>query len=349
MIKVMIADDEVNAREGIAEALDWKKLDAELICVASNGKQIVEAMKKDRADLLILDINMPIMSGIDVARYVKENSPETQIVLLSAYAEFEYARDAVATGIREYLLKPINFQKISKLSKIVYDVAKEIETTNKLIDSVYDASLHTKIKKAAQDGSVVLLEEILKIPNEYKKTDVYKSYCIQVLKMVHNGLRIEESRAKQGEICFKEQLMNCKTVFDINKAALEEFEKLIADKNDNATKNEKLIQQIRLFVEKNFHDSQMTVQSISARFGYVPDYLAKLFKKDVGISLKEWIVEYRLNKAVEFLDNSELSVWKIAELCGYKTSRGFVKNFKSKKGITPAEYRESIKARGEAK
>ena len=201
----MIADDDINAREGIVGALDWEKLNAEVVCVASNGKQIVDALQKEKADLLILDINMPVMSGIDVARYVRENSPETQIVLLSAYAEFEYARDAVAVGIREYLLKPINYRKISQLSKIVSDVAEEFNITNTLAKGIHDTLLHDKVKVALQEKNIPLFEEILSVPDNYKRVDIYRSYCMQVFQIVSSYFHFENHQLNDSS--FKENLL----------------------------------------------------------------------------------------------------------------------------------------------
>lgn len=108
MQKVMIADDEERICRLIEALVDWKALDMEVAAVAHNGLEAAELAVKLRPDILITDIRMPGCSGLELIEKVKRSLPELEIIIISGYAHFEYAKGAIKYGVGEYLLKPIN-------------------------------------------------------------------------------------------------------------------------------------------------------------------------------------------------------------------------------------------------
>ena len=108
MQKVMIADDEERICRLIEALVDWESLHMEVVAVAHNGLEAAELVDKFRPDILITDIRMPGCSGLELIEKVKKNMPELEIIIISGYAHFEYAKSAIKFGVGEYLLKPIN-------------------------------------------------------------------------------------------------------------------------------------------------------------------------------------------------------------------------------------------------
>lgn len=106
-MKLLIADDEVVIRKGLV-SLDWKSIGMEEIYSVSNGDEARDLLMKVPVDIVIFDIQMPGMSGLELAEMVKQYSMDTAVVLLTGFSEFEYARKAITSGVYEYLLKPIN-------------------------------------------------------------------------------------------------------------------------------------------------------------------------------------------------------------------------------------------------
>ena len=106
MTSVMIVDDEKYVRQGIINETDWDLIGCEVVAEAPNGEIAYELAIKHRPDLIISDIKMPKMNGIELARKVHERFPNTKIIFLTAYDEFEYARAAIKLGVSDYLLKP---------------------------------------------------------------------------------------------------------------------------------------------------------------------------------------------------------------------------------------------------
>ena len=106
MTSVMIVDDEKYVRQGIINETDWDLIGCEVVAEAPNGEVAYELAIKHRPDLVISDIKMPKMNGIELAEKIHERFPNTKIIFLTAYNEFEYARAAIKLGVSDYLLKP---------------------------------------------------------------------------------------------------------------------------------------------------------------------------------------------------------------------------------------------------
>ena len=107
MYKVLFVDDEALIREAITENIPWETLGYQLTGACRNGKEAMDQIRKDPPDLLLTDINMPYMDGIQLAKLVYEEYKDTKVVILSGYDDFEYAKQAVKYQVLEYILKPI--------------------------------------------------------------------------------------------------------------------------------------------------------------------------------------------------------------------------------------------------
>ena len=122
---VILADDEPQILEGIRDSVEWETLGFRVIATALNGKELLEQTETLRPDLVISDIKMPFLDGLEVARILHENMMHIKIVLFSGWDDFEYAQLAIRYGVSEYVLKPIDFQEMQNLLK---KIRGELET-----------------------------------------------------------------------------------------------------------------------------------------------------------------------------------------------------------------------------
>ena len=113
MIKVFLVEDEIVMREGIKNNIDWEREGFEFVGEASDGELAYPLIQKARPDILITDIKMPFMDGLELSRLVKQEMPDIKIIILSGYDEFAYAKEAIKIGITDYLVKPIAGAKLS--------------------------------------------------------------------------------------------------------------------------------------------------------------------------------------------------------------------------------------------
>lgn len=105
MIRVLIVDDEKIVRKGIISVMPWEKLNMRVIGEAANGKKALKFMEEHSVDLLITDITMPVMSGIELMEVVKEKYPNTAIVVLTCHQDFDYIQQVLRIGAIDYIIK----------------------------------------------------------------------------------------------------------------------------------------------------------------------------------------------------------------------------------------------------
>ena len=113
MYTALVVDDEQELRQAIIESVDWEKAGFRVVGDAGNGIDALELAEKLEPDLILTDIKMPMMTGLELAKQVRELRPATQVVILSGYDDFGYAKAAIEYNIIGYLLKPISAAELS--------------------------------------------------------------------------------------------------------------------------------------------------------------------------------------------------------------------------------------------
>ena len=144
-IRIVIADDEQNICEMLKRLIRFDDLGLELIGMVSNGEDLRNVIVKEKPDIVITDIHMPVMDGLEVIRWCNENGCKTNFIVLSGYHQFEYAYNALKYKVNDYLLKPLNEDE---LNETLERIAKGIrEGEQKKDNSAYIQSLHEHFMK----------------------------------------------------------------------------------------------------------------------------------------------------------------------------------------------------------
>ena len=112
MLKIFLVEDEMIMREGIKNNIDWEKENFSFVGDAADGELAYPLIIQKKPDILITDIKMPFMDGLELSRLVKAELPDIKIIILSGYDEFDYAKEAIDIGIAEYMLKPVTSAKL---------------------------------------------------------------------------------------------------------------------------------------------------------------------------------------------------------------------------------------------
>ncbi len=123
MYKVAIIDDEPLIVEGLCRTMPWEKWNCQLAGFAYNGKEGISMIQKERPDIIISDINMPELDGLKMIAALKSEFPDMQLIILTGYREFEYAREAISLGVARFLLKP---SKMSELEEAMEEVTRRL-------------------------------------------------------------------------------------------------------------------------------------------------------------------------------------------------------------------------------
>ncbi|MDQ8738047.1 response regulator [Paenibacillus sp. LHD-38] len=138
MYKLLLVDDEPEVTEGLMVEIDWTSCGFTEVKTAGNGKEAMELFEKMEPDVLITDISMPYMNGLELSEWVRKTYPITRIVILSGHDEFEYAKQAIHLQVEAYVLKPFS---AGQLTDTIVEVAKRMD------------------EEREQRGNIELLEE----------------------------------------------------------------------------------------------------------------------------------------------------------------------------------------------
>ena len=126
MWKVVAADDEAYIREALKKLINWGKMNCDLIDVVTDGQELINKIEEEEPDIVITDIQMPEVNGVDVCKYLYKTYPETQIIILTAYSDFSYAKSAIKYSVCDYVLK------VSIMDELPDAIEKAIGNLNQL-------------------------------------------------------------------------------------------------------------------------------------------------------------------------------------------------------------------------
>ncbi len=157
----MVADDEMYIREAIKKIISWQDMDCQLKRVVSDGKELIDEMETEHPDIIITDIRMPQIDGLEVCKYVSQYCPEAEIIILSAYSDFSYARTAMRYGACEYILK----------TEILEELPKAIEKAVKRLEKQKEEILKDSFDSTGEIDSKDLYQRMVRyVELNYRKT-----------------------------------------------------------------------------------------------------------------------------------------------------------------------------------
>lgn len=202
MVKVFLVEDEIVMREGIKNNINWEQEGLEFVGDASDGELAYPLIQKTRPDILLTDIKMPFMDGLELSRLVKAEMPDMKIIFLSGYDEFEYAKEAIKIGITDYLVKPIAGAKLLEAVKKVAAVVREEQQQKRFLQTFEKESLENrqlarqKIFRGLASGKKSV-SEILKEGKEIGLDLAAKKYNIVLFQIFADG-KVEGYSEKQN-------------------------------------------------------------------------------------------------------------------------------------------------------
>ncbi|WP_312426441.1 response regulator transcription factor [Lacrimispora sp.] len=152
MLKILFVDDDAIARRNMAQRIDWNAYGWNLVYTARDGVDALEYMKEDQPDIVISDIKMPIMDGIEMARIARDYYPDLFFIFLSGYREFEYAKQALALDAIDYLNKPIDTDQLVDIVRRAEKKCLQTREINWILHEKYPLIQRQYISKLMYDN-----------------------------------------------------------------------------------------------------------------------------------------------------------------------------------------------------
>jgi two-component system response regulator YesN len=170
MYKLLIVDDDYEIRHGLCKFFPWDSIGFNVVGDAENGKEAYEFVKKNEVDVILCDVKMPIMTGIDLAAELSVKYSKIHVIFLSAYKDFEYAQKALEVGVRRYILKSTNY---NELVRAFSNIKTELDNDS------------APLQKINHESSAAFTEKIIATIKEYVHTN-YKGVTLEDLsQLVH--------------------------------------------------------------------------------------------------------------------------------------------------------------------
>lgn len=177
MFRIVIADDNTLIRMGIKSMIDWKGLNAQLVGEAKNGEEAYEILKREHPDLLITDIRMPGKDGLFLLEKIRSDFPETETIVISAYDEFNYVKQALQSGSINYILKPIDPAELRK--SLIQAYSRKMKGND--FEEIEVEPDKEKIVFCLKTKAPITLEQLLSTLNGFENINIsekQKLYCI---------------------------------------------------------------------------------------------------------------------------------------------------------------------------
>lgn len=243
----MLVDDEKLILQGLLNIIEWEQIGLNVVSLAENGQEALDKFEENPVDIVVTDINMPVITGLEILQRIKSTKKEVKFIILTGYDEFEYAKTAIKYGVESYILKPVNEEELtSVLIKIVNDFKEQKEIENKLINK--NINLMALINGKLKIDSFREIQSLTNLKNENKDYTV-------------------------SNILFKDKEINL----------LNEVEKVLDKKLDD--KFEIMSEINGNIIVVNEWDKRVTEEDIKEYFETIRESLYKKLKQEVFIAI----------------------------------------------------------------
>jgi len=357
MYKVLIVDDDLATLYLLKRFKRWKDFGFQIEGEATDGKEALQKLKETRYDLIITDIKMPGMDGIEFIQELRSQNINTCVIFLSTHSDFQFAKQGIRFGVFEYMTKPVDEEILSEIlvrAKAVIDAKNEQE-----------AKLNELEKAQEEENSVYypldhenrLLSLIL--AGDPKIDEASKEAFNEICSLYDNNML-------KVRVLVNSLLYNIKIKFDEKFPWLQKIEgvstfqdiKDMTEKNDiekefasQLTKMQQKVQKYHLnhpdsLIRKICQciidniENEINLEFIANEVHISKDYVGKLFKQKVSCNFNDYVTKIKMEHAKYLILSGDYKNYEISEKLGYKKADYFSALFKAYTGLTPMEYKK---------
>lgn len=363
-LRVLIADDEKIAREGLRDLVDWSELGMEVVFCAVNGEEALEYLLSHPVDILLTDIKMPRMDGLELLQELSERGVSPTTVIFSGFSDFHYAQRAIRYGVLNYLLKPIRMGELTETLRKAADSLRQ-ERGPEPLDAEEYARFKTECSARAEELAQELGQKICQA-----ESGAVQSLCREIQDLF-------ETRGYQTAV-FRKWAFQCvyaivrevnqftgaetSLLEDTDRLALlsvarsipEAAEQLAGCADDlcahiyelRRSGKRRIIGDLLTILQHRYADENLSLNVLADQLGVTPNYLSTLFRREMGQTFSAYLENFRIEKAKDLLRDVHYKVYEVAAAVGYGDARHFGKVFKAHTGRTPLEFRNMVLENG---
>ena len=396
--KVLIADDEETIRHGMIKLIQ-KDESLEIVAEAEDGEIALDMAYKYLPDILLVDINMPFIDGLELVAKLNETLKNSIVIVITGYDKFEYTQAALRLNVSDYLLKPLSqealftsienaklkIQKRNQEEKYLEWAKSQIRKYRSVLSAEfvgnwlmgrlsipeveYEAE---KLEMAFPKGECGLIsfnmqiesfrsmeewdEQLLYYAAENITREIFADFAPLLTAKIDGCTlalisSIEPIKAWQQQTVYAkkalQQYLPLK-VFSISKICadwkyLPELFDSITEEYDQIIEVSSISNEIREYIETHYSDVDFSLKEIANKMFMSPQYLSRIFKREMGVTFMDYVTRLRIRRAIELLSKNDLKMYEIAEAIGYSNQHYFSSSFRKMLGVSPMEYRRRLR------
>ena len=375
MYSIVFAEDEKTTRENICRVIDWERYDFSISATASDGEEALQAVRQFRPEVLITDIRMPFMDGLELCRQAKKIVPTIKIIILSGFMEFSYAQEAIRLGVQDYIVKPVTPDKLIRiLVKLNEQLQEESDHRAHVSQLIRDLrSVEHRLQESpggeiyAEDISQTLkaeeqLNDFLRVGNPEEiagftdclfhaigepsfHSSLFRSFfllkimgcCVKAVESM-NGDPHETLPPLNDLTAFLEKTADYETARESLRGC---FASVIAYRSVATSATAMLVDKAKNFVRLNYSSPDLSIRQVADHVGLSPNYFSNVFKQYAGTTFVKYLTGFRIEKAKELLRTTDSNVVEVAGRVGYDNANYFSAVFHRITGLPPIAYKES--------
>ncbi len=330
MYKVIIADDEVIERTVLGKKIKKNFGDSISLRQARNGREVVSFYKEESADILILDIEMPGVTGLEAAEQIRAMGAACGIIFLTAFDEFSYAKRAISVRALDYLLKPCDDREL----------IAAVEEGMRGADERHRRAAEAATRMAMQTGAAASAGEV------QTGTGIAGGQGFVNRQAMVNGQIVagQDAAAATQSAAMNREISGRRMTPDISAAGISAAGSAQSKENENGADPGAACgvggqqERIRQIIRRDYMN-ELSVSDIADELGYSEAYFCKLFKQYFGQSFISFLTDYRIREAKRLLTGTNISVKEAGQAVGYADANYFAKVFKRVTGQSPTDCR----------
>ncbi len=342
MIKVLLADDEPVILRSMRSSIPWEDMGLTLRGAFTDGMSAYDAFLDESPDIVLTDIRMPAFSGLELIRRTRTFSPDTVFVILSGYADFEYARTAMEYGVRYYLLKPCSQERIMETLRAAMKDVESIRRTRQ-------AEIAYADMLAQGDPSEPQTQDFT-TPEGRER--IHRSMLLlsgaEQAKIVAFGILCRVQGITPGDAenlpPFGNKLAGMHSreeVADFLRSCLA----CVYEQESHASGRRRFVAKILRCIEHEHGNPELSLKTIAEQKLFMnTDYVSREFLRETGEKFSQALIRTRMEHAKALLRERgrDARIYEIAEQVGLSNAQYFAQAFRKYTGMTPTAYIESL-------
>lgn len=345
MLKVLLVDDDAVVNNSLKKLVSWEEIGAVVIGEARNGQSALEQIAQNRPDLIITDIRMPVMDGLELCKRVSQATVGVSMILLSAYEDFSYAKAAMHYGVKDYIIKPIDRPKLNQLIDKISGLSQRLEQRSRFYAGFTETDVESRLFEAVVAGNEAGLHDFFDRQFDGLQLDggLVREMSFKYMSVLFQILKKLELKPDACGICKSsviDQLFAGTSIGALKSLVFGYYQTLTryvcSSKNTRAIH---VVDEIEAYLRAQFTDPDLTVASTADRFHVSANYLSILFRQVKRQNVSAFIGRLRIERARELLRDTEHTVASVSRESGYLDEHYFAKVFKKAEGMTPSAFR----------